>query len=122
MKIDVRGKSFSIDLVNNWVHTKYTDMSDTIADLQEKADEVQELIGPTYRKQNREIRKDVSKLKRQVVEVRQEIVRELLESNGYEYDPRFWDREVNADDINGFVLAAITKDMEYLPKPKGKKK
>lgn len=120
MTFEVRGKAFEIELVNNWVRERYQDMLGLISELSAIPDEVDELIknaeGADDKKEIKERIKGLGKKQRvltaSISDIRKEIVQELLETNGYDYDERFWLRSCDVDDMNEFMLGCLKKDVK----------
>lgn len=121
MQIVVRDNIFEIDLVNNWVREKYDDMLGLVSDLTGIGDEVDLLIkeaeGKTLIEQKeiglkiKEKSKELRTVKKEIGTLRNDIIRELIESNELKYDLNFWDRKCDVDDINNFMLTALRKDV-----------
>ena len=118
MKFEVRDKQFDITFVNNWVREKYQEMLEAVDDLTELPDKAQavedeeKLDGRGRLKALREIQKQQRALVRSIAEMRGAMVRELLETNGYEYDEKWWSRKTDADDMNDFALGCVQKDVK----------
>lgn len=116
MTFDIRGEQFNITFVNNYVREKYQDMvdlADELSDLPNEADAISEEGGDkkTQIAKLKELKRKQRALVKQIGEVRDEILREILETNGYEYDAQWWRRKTDANDINNFVLGCVQKDV-----------
>lgn len=121
MTFDVRGKSFEITFVNNYVREQYNEMLLVTEDLAATPDEVAEL--PTddsqpSRKKRRESRLRRRELVRRISDLREDMLRELLETNGYDYDRGWWMHKTDAEDINEFVFSCNQKDVQSTPSKK----
>jgi len=121
MKIQVRGQSFKIDLVSNWVRKQYTEMVELSAQLQELSFTISGIVGElkdvTEKSQLDEIQVRAEAIKgkikeksQELAELRDEIIRELLESNNLDYKAEWWDRNTAPEDINDFLLTCLNKD------------
>jgi hypothetical protein len=55
-------------------------------------------------------RAEINERKNEVLEARQEVIEELLESNGLKYDGDWWDKKTSPEDVNDFLLACLNKD------------
>lgn len=124
MNIEIRGQSFNIDLVNNWCLEKYQDLMDIAIKITSFDDEVREIAESEIdKKEATELLKAKVKEYRQLskdsISIRNEILVELLESNGLKYDSNFWMRKCGTNDINKFVTTCIKKDTS---ESKGSKK
>jgi hypothetical protein len=107
MKLTVRDKTFKIELVNNYVHELYSELVNLAVDLSDHmADTTQIKDRATYK----EMKIQYRALAKESVKTRDDIVKELLESNGIEYDEKWWKRRVGVNDINDFMLTCIQKD------------
>ena len=118
MRVEVRGKSFDIDLVNNYVHEQYSKLTEMSYDLVSLADEVGNLQPGEIAAGVKRIRADSNAKKRELCEVRDDIVRELLESNGYEFDGEWWKRKTSPDDMNEFMVECVKRDSKGTVKKK----
>jgi hypothetical protein len=108
MLLTVRDKEFKIDFVSNYVQEKYTELTELAFD-HSSAD--------TATKEGRQ--KLVETTKR-LVSVRKELVKEIVESNGYEYEENWWSRKTSPNDLNGFVFSCVSKDWDSGDKIKKK--
>lgn len=120
MIIKVRDKQFKIELVNNYVHRLYNELTEYSEELSEYMNELEDKIkdinaGKLDKVQQRDFLKDSRKRKKEIkdnlLRVRMEMVEELLTSNGLEYDAKWWERKTAPDDINDFVLSCVQKDL-----------
>lgn len=127
MTFTVRDKQFDVTFVNNWTREAYQQMleaTDDLVGLPDEADEIGEngKLDPRERvKAIREIQKRQRALVRKIAELRTAMVRELLETNGYEYDEKWWSRKTDADDMNDFALGCLQKDVKREGDPKKKR-
>lgn len=123
MKLDVRGQVFKIDLVSNFVRREYSLMAEISSEIQQLSIEISELVKQLQdvktREELDERTKDAQRLKEEIqektkviTEIRDDLVKELLRSNGHKYDGDFWDRQTSPEDINDFLLACLKKDYE----------
>ena len=142
MTITVRDKDFQIELVNNWVTEKYNELFDlasfdgaeyvsTVEDLNKEGLEESEKV--ETRKEKREIKEKYKELLRiehqkaikvrdDIIKLRQAIIKELLESNGYEYDNDWWLRRASVEDNNDFMTMCLKQDFEPIGSTVSKKK
>lgn len=116
MQIDVRDKSFDITFVNNWCREKYQEMLeyiDEISELPAKYDEIKDADKDksVKLKELKELNTHQHDLTRLITQVRTDIIKELLDTNGYEYDEKFWKRKTDVDDLNDFMLTCMQKDL-----------
>ena len=119
MRMQVRDKSFKIDLVNNYVHELYSEMAGLSFDLSDVSSDVEEV---KTRAEFKELRLGYKLIAKQIVELRDQIIKELLESNGYNYDSTWWKRKTSVNDLNEFVLACVKKDESTIEKKATEKK
>lgn len=112
MKHEVRGKTFEINLVNNWCHEKYAELSSLAFDLADDTSilEARTITGLSGLKATRSAVQNKREIVKQIVEIRQDILKELMTTNGYEYDPVWWERSTDPDDLNDFIIACMKKD------------
>lgn len=113
MKLTVRGKEFNISLVSNYVHEKYIELialSVSLVDEVKFSDEAKK-DKDIAKKEYKEIeakRKDISS---KIIEIRREMIRELVETNDIVYDASWWQKKTDPDDINAFLLSCLQKDL-----------
>ena len=121
----VRDKSFKVDFVSNYVHERYQELVGLTYSLVDNAslDEILE-IGKTDKVKAKELIKEVEKKRKSIagdiIEIRRDIIKELVESNGISYDANWWLKRTAPDDINEFMLSCVRQDMEK-SKPSKKK-
>lgn len=132
MDFTVRGEKFTIELVNNWVLEKYSEMAETLASTIPKSVEVQQISEENQKetdlakaqerlKKALEIKAEMNEANQKAVDIRQAILQELLTTNGYEYDIEWWLHKTDPDDINEFILCCVQKDRETTGKTGVKK-
>ena len=118
MKLTIRDKSFEINFVNNWCRERYQDMIDKVEELGDLPDQLDEIsrrddIGDRAKlRLLKDLKREKRGLSREIVDIRGEILKELLETNGYEYDQKWWSRKTDADDLNEFILSCLQKDLK----------
>jgi len=56
------------------------------------------------------IKGKIKEKSQELAELRDEIIRELLESNNLDYKAEWWDRNTAPEDINDFLLTCLNKD------------
>ena len=110
MRFEVRSEVFEITFVNNYVREEYQKMLDVVDELTELPSKMQEAAND--KALIKELRKNQKDYIHQIGDLRREILVEILTTNGYEYDERFWMRKTDVDDINNFVLDCIRKDVK----------
>ncbi len=117
MDFKVRDRTFKINFVNNYCREQYQAMLDTVDDLADLPLEIEEITEDKKLSDKEAISKlrDIKKRKRelvkQTVDIREDIMTELLTTNNYEYDRNWWLRKTTANDINDFVLGCLQKDL-----------
>jgi len=74
-----------------------------------------------FRAAARELKRRQRRLVRQIAEIREAMLKELLETNGIDYDEHWWKHGTDVNDINEFVFSAINKDVSK-DAPSSKKK
>lgn len=129
MEIKVRDKTFKINFVNNYVHNQYEILVGLIAEIATMPDLFKELledfrddeertkdrvklreIRATYKEEITAVDQKTKDLKKEISLIREDIVRELLEKNNYEYDYKWWLHDASRDDMNDFMIKSIKKD------------
>lgn len=120
MEIDIRGRVFKIEFVNNYCHEKYSEMVKLAFDLSDRENEIKAAGELQDARTAIDRMKEILTAPKKLVELRNEILLELLETNGYEYDKNFWERKTSPNDINELVAEAIEKD-RHAVKPSKKK-
>lgn len=117
MTFNIRDKEFKISFVNNYIREQYTEMlnlADELADLPDVVDEIVEDDTKNKMQKRRELRdlkKEQRRLVREIAEIRDDMLNELLTTNGYDYEREWWKRKTDVNDINRFVLDSIQKDV-----------
>lgn len=133
MRLEIRGKEFKIDLVNNYCSRIYheelfpmivehgalltdaeKDASIAIAMSEDRTEEMRKQAGILKEKKAR-----AKELDDKVYMMRFELIQELLESNDYEYDKAWWERRTSPEDVNEFILCCLQPEYQ---KVKGNKK
>ena len=140
MVVTVRKKEFNIELVSNYVHKLYSELTEASFELSETSNELQE-VGIKHiqdikgvkdkdeiKRMNEEFNsivvqenKRIKDLTKEIISKRWLIIKELIEVNGYEYDAEWWDRRTSVDDLNNFMLECMGNDKKD-SKAYGKKK
>jgi hypothetical protein len=125
MEIIIRGKSFEIDFVSNYVHEKYSELTELIYELIKGMDTTE--IQDTFKTDQKKAKELTSQLEekrkkytKQITELRREIVFELIDSNGIVYDESWWQKRTSPDDINQFMLDCVHKDLGKMKESKKK--
>lgn len=123
MVLTVRGKEFKIDFVSNYVQELFQKMVLASFDLvdNEKIDEAVALSKTDQVKAKamlRSIEKERKLSAKDLVELRTEMIKEIVESNGYEYDAHWWSRRTSPEDVNDFLLGCVKKDIPDSKKQK----
>ncbi|MDA3939823.1 MAG: hypothetical protein PF693_11000 [Spirochaetia bacterium] len=118
MDFNVREQKFKITFVNNYCRERYQDLLDSVDDLADLPGEIDDISNDKSLLDKEKIAKykDIKKSKRELVkatvEIRKDILVEILETNNYKYDSTWWLRKTSADDINTFVLDCLQKDLK----------
>lgn len=125
MVLTVRGKEFKIDFVSNYVQELFQKMVLASFDLvdNEKIDDAVTLSKTDQGKAKamlREIEKSRKLSAKELLELRTEMIKEIVESNGYEFDAHWWSRRTSPEDVNDFLLACVRKDIPETNKSKKK--
>ena len=123
MNIEIKGVTYTIDLVNNWVHEKYSQMSLAegaflilAAELQMVGFDKETLSTEKYWEKMEQIREK----EKEVSLLREAILKELLVKNGYEYNKEYWDHDAEPKDRKEFIEACIQKDKDIIKQSKKK--
>jgi hypothetical protein len=126
MDFEIRGQTFKIDFVSNYVIEQYQEVESLAFQLTDLITEVEKL-GEKFsdNPDEKEVWKEAQKIQRrradieaQIIPIRREIIKEIIETNGMEYDEKFWTRKTSPNDINEFILSCVRKDLN----DKGSKK
>lgn len=112
MRVEVRGKQFEIELVNNYVHEQYSKLADASFEIVRLPSEARELQPGEMKSGIKKLNGRMAELKKVISDTRKDILRELLESNGYQIDLEWWKRKTDPDDINNFIIGCIKKDSD----------
>lgn len=118
MLVGVRDKEWEIGFVNNYCREQYQCMLEAVDELTELPDRVdaitddESLESKEKLSRIRALQKEQRGLVRRIATIRADIVRELLETNGHEFDEKWWMRKTDADDMNTFTLTCLQKDVK----------
>ena len=116
MILTVRGKDFAIDFVSNYVHERYSELTALAIDIQETKDlsTVEAALKDGDAKKAREAARELDKRRgeiiQRIVSIREDILKELLDGNGIEFDAEWWSRKTAVDDVNDFIYESVMKD------------
>jgi len=114
MIFDIRGETFDITFVNNYVRERYNEMLqlvDELSDLPEQAEDITKEDTSEMRRGFRDLKKKQRGLVREITEIRSDMLNEILTTNGREYNAEWWRRKTDVDDVNNFVFDCIQKDI-----------
>ena len=114
MIFDIRGETFDIKFVNNYVRERYNEMLqlvDELSDLPEQAEDITKEDTSEMRRGFRDLKKKQRGLVREITEIRSDMLNEILTTNGREYNAEWWRRKTDVDDVNNFVFDCIQKDI-----------
>jgi len=114
MIFDIRGETFDIKFVNNYVRERYNEMLqlvDELSDLPEQAEDITKEDTSEMRRGFRDLKKKQRGLVREITEIRGDMLNEILTTNGREYNAEWWRRKTDVDDVNNFVFDCIQKDI-----------
>lgn len=114
MIFDIRGETFDITFVNNYVRERYNEMLqlvDELSDLPEQAEDITKEDTSEMRRGFRDLKKKQRGLVREITEIRGDMLNEILTTNGREYNAEWWRRKTDVDDVNNFVFDCIQKDI-----------
>lgn len=124
MTFDIRGNEFKVTFVNNYVRERYNELLQLVDELSELPEQMEDVAKAEdrgeMRRGFRDIKKEQRRLIREIAEIRHDMLNEILTTNGYEYDPEWWRRKTDVDDINNFVFDCIQKDVKDAPTSKKK--
>ena len=125
MDVKVRDKTFTISFVNNWSVRQYGVLTDLLYELTDTVDEFEHKINSAPSSKDvrmllREGREKQRNLKNKIADLRDSIVKEILETNNYEYDVKWWMHKATLDDMNDFMLNCIRGEVPNV-KPSKKK-
>ena len=115
MTIEVRGQEFKIDFVNNFCREQYQQMLEAAEELTEIPERIAAVDGvdvAAAKAEFRKLRAEQKELVQRIGALREEILRELVETNGYDYDRNWWLHKTDTNDINRFVVECIRKDLK----------
>ncbi len=103
--IQVADKQFVIGFVSIYARKRAADFQEAVARLLA----IQSIEDEEKRKS--ELNKLVEADLLAKVEVREEVIKTILESNGYEFDADWWDRNTSYADQNEFIQLCMMKDL-----------
>lgn len=108
IEIEVRGKTFKIWFVSNWVVREYEKLNQKLATLQEMYKELETLPG---KDRIQELAAEIKKIGSSLLDDRLEIVEEILLTNDIDFDRKWWERKTDAVDISTFLNKCAFKDV-----------
>lgn len=133
MKIKIQDKEFKIELVNNYVHQLYEEIKELSIELIGKSDFLQAQLTEYSKNPDREKKKSLdldldefnkfkNEKRKEIAKLRMEIIEEVLTTNNYNFEEKWWLRRTEPDDLNNFMLACIQKDAKTEGKKQDTKK
>lgn len=137
-RFEIRGKEFKIDLINNYCTKLYSEefipaitelgQIDIDKEIKDRGEKLVGLKGKELREgfktqgaEIKEIQRKAQDTAKKVCTIRAELLQELLESNNYEYDEKWWNRRTSVEDINDFVLTCMKPGYKITDKKKVEK-
>jgi len=134
MQIEVRDKSFDITFVNNWCREQYQELQeliDEITDISAKVDKISSAIKTAEGEESKKLLDDMREHRKRMKEIsteivgkpkkinrpkqygiRELIVKEIIETNDYDYDEHWWNHNTDVEDVNDFMLTCMQKDLK----------
>lgn len=103
----VKEAEFKIGFVSNWVTRELKELTE---DAFKVRNEAQALA--SGEKQFKDANNELFQKAENLLDRKYELVKELLESNGYEFDLKFWDRKTDPEAVNTFLFTAVHKDLQ----------
>jgi hypothetical protein len=127
MVIEIRDKSWDIKFFNNWCIREYNQINEVIKRIQKVSQfempKIQEKLkaGKINNEQAEEIMIGFENEIKEAAsdeffDKRMDLIQEILESNEYEFDRKWWMRKADASDIMTFITSAYLKDMDKVKK------
>ena len=117
--LDVRGRTFKIGFVSNYVTINFAKIDEKIRIANEYRTKSNEITSKVQqgkmtfdegKAQLEGFTSELNEVTEGVIESRFDLVREILTTNDYEYDEKFWQRKTTPADLNAFLYACYTKD------------
>ena len=112
---EVKGRKFEIDFVNNYIIEMYQDMA---AASDKLINNVSNMKSNIIDEEVKNLAEEQRSLSHQITTLRKKILVELVSTNGYEYDERFWMRSIDHKKVNEFVISVIADSLSDVPKSK----
>lgn len=130
MIINVSGFKFDIKFVPMIVHDLYSDIMDLTSRLMQIPSEIEDQgilsedeakdktlaekirIKHNYSKIVNDLMKEVKENKTAICEKRFKAIQTIIEKNGYEFNRKWWEEDIDIECHNDFLLTCIKKDYE----------
>ena len=110
----IRDKTFKIEYVTMECSMLYGDMIDMSVEIGLLQTEYEEEVNGKDKKKSielfREFKAKLKSHKEEIIRIRWELLKCLLDANGYDFDLKWWEKSVSVDDINDLVIDSIRKD------------
>lgn len=106
-------KEFTISFVSNWATKQYKELTEDALEVWKEAQLLR-----NGEKTMQDANQETFKRAEDLLERKFALVEDILTSNGYEYDAKFWDRNCDPNAVNDFIMQSVHKDVN----PGGKKK
>jgi hypothetical protein len=97
---------FKVGFVSNWVTREYKELTEDALSVWQEAQELK-----SGNKSVKEADSEVFKRAENLLDRKYALVQEILETNGYEFDHKFWDRKTEPQAVNDFIAQAVHKDL-----------
>lgn len=120
MLVKVRNKEFNIDLVNNEVNRLYQEINETSLEMTQISIDIKSMTAerkkddrPFTEEETKKIETLSERVKAarfELIDKRWKIIKELMETNGYDFDFDFWNRRTGPEDLNQFVFDCLDVD------------
>ena len=115
-KLIKKDKEYIIDIVPNRFTVDYGEYMQFASEIIELNDKRQEA---TDRETLLSIQEQMGESKLQtLLTMKYGLIKTMMKSNGYDYDPEFWDERVDPNDVNRFITSCMLKDKDLYPKKK----
>lgn len=100
-------ETFKISFVSNWATNEFKEITEDSIEIHKEY-----LALKSNEKTFDGSSSDIFNRGQNLLERKYELLKDILESNGHEFNAKFWDRKTDPDTVNKFIMQAIHKDLQ----------
>jgi hypothetical protein len=98
-------KPFSISFVSNWATREFEALTRDSLAIWQEANALR-----TGNKKIEDANNEILERAESLLQRKYDLVQDIIESNGYEFDLKWWDRRTDPNAVNAFLRDCVQKD------------